>query len=188
MSTGKITLHRPAGGSGAGSVVVEIDRGLDALTKEASTWGLLAAFVGVRQEAGSEVATGDSLNLAQIAAVNEFGSSNGHVPERSFLRSTIDDNRDSYAKGLDRAVNAGIDTVVAGGIGTPAVIRSLQLLGQEVSGDVQGKIRDLRDPPNAPRTIAAKGSSNPLIDTGRLRASIDSEVRMGRRAAARKVG
>jgi hypothetical protein len=36
----------------------------------------------------------------------------------------------------------------------------------------------LDSPPNAPATVEAKfGQDNPLIDTGRLRQSIDSEVR-----------
>ena len=50
-------------------------------------------------------------------------------------------------------------------------------LGEKVVADVQRKIVALKDPPNAPSTIAKKGSANPLIDTGRLRQSIDFEVR-----------
>ena len=41
-------------------------------------------LVGIRQ--GREAEDGQSLAL--IAAVNEFG--HGHIPERSFLRSTVE--------------------------------------------------------------------------------------------------
>jgi hypothetical protein len=38
--------------------------------------------------------------------------------------------------------------------------------------DVRKAIRDLDSPPNAESTIKAKGSSNPLIDTGQMINSI----------------
>ena len=45
---------------------------------------------------------------------------------------------------------------------------------------MQGKIReymtDLRNPANANITVAVKGSSNPLVDTGHLISAIDYEV------------
>lgn len=119
-------------------------------------------FVGIRAEAGAELVT--------IAAVNEFGSADGHVPERSFLRSTVDENHKKYGDLLQTAVERGIDK------GTTALRRELGRVGAVAAGDVQRKIRDLKDPPNAPSTIAAKGSDNPLVDTGRLRQSIDWKV------------
>ena len=39
------------------------------------------------------------------------------------------------------------------------------ILGESAQADVQQKITDLREPPNAASTIAQKGSSNPLIDS-----------------------
>lgn len=122
-----------------------------------------AVFVGVRSAAGAE--------LVLIAAVNEFGSADGHVPERSFLRSTIDENREKYLALLTKATGKAIDK------GKSAMRTELGKVGALVASEVQKKIRDLKDPPNAPSTIAKKGSSNPLIDRGRLRQSIDFEVR-----------
>ena len=49
-------------------------------------------------------------------------------------------------------------------------------LGLKAAVDVQEKVLDVKQPPNAPRTIARKGSANPLIDTGHLRQSITHEV------------
>ena len=47
-------------------------------------------------------------------------------------------------------------------------------------GIVQQSITDLRDPPNSKKTIEKKGSSNPLIDSGLYRQSIDAMVREGK--------
>lgn len=167
----------------AGTVITR-DHGWDALRKQAAEWMGLGVVVGIRQEKGA-VSDGDTAaTVAEYATDNEFGSESRRVPERSFLRSTIDERRDAYTKSLERAVEAGIDAAIAGGDGTAAVERALGLLGMEAAGDVQATIRDLREPPNSPVTIARKGSSNPLIDTGRMRASIDSEVRRAGEGAA----
>ena len=114
--------------------------------------------------------------LVQYAAANEFGvpgpTRNGkawRVPPRPYLRSTLADNKDVYETALSSAARR-----IASG-GDPE--RELGLLGLRVVADVQRKITKLRKPPNAPSTIRRKGSSNPLIDTGRLRASITYVVR-----------
>lgn len=127
---------------------------------------LPAVFVGVRGGGDSE--------LVIIAASNEFGAPSVNVPERSYLRSTVDEKRADYAAALTRIVRDEVD-------GKRVARLGLERLGAKAAGDVQRKIVALRDPPNAPSTIAAKGSSNPLIDTGRLRQSIDWVVRKGER-------
>jgi hypothetical protein len=48
----------------------------------------------------------------------------------------------------------------------------LEQMGQLAEGHIKQEITDLKDPPNAASTIAAKGSDNPLIDTGAFRQSI----------------
>ena len=61
--------------------------------------------------------------------------------------------------------------------GRSSVKKALNLLGVQIASLIKRKITILRDPPNAPSTIAQKGSTNPLVDTGRLRASINHEVK-----------
>lgn len=104
----------------------------------------------------------------EIAAVHEFGTE--HVPERTFLRGTVDaKHRDirSMAKRLAAAV-------VAGSINHA---RALNLLGQFARGLMQKRISSGIPPPLKPATVARKGSAVPLIDTGQLRASLDWKVR-----------
>jgi hypothetical protein len=120
--------------------------------------GNVAARVGVRGEDGEDLVT--------IAAANEFGTAT--IPERSFLRSTVDEGRAKYAKLLRQAVERMVD-------GVPVPL-AMGVVGETLVGDVQKKIRNRIPPPNAPSTIARKGSDVPLIDTGRLRQSIDYEI------------
>ncbi len=54
---------------------------------------------------------------------------------------------------------------------------ALDLIGSTAVGRIQEFAIDLRDPPNAQATIDAKGSSNPLVDTGQMVGSIDYKVK-----------
>lgn len=110
---------------------------------------------------------GEPLTNAELGLDHEFGLG---VPERSFVRDTIDIKlRDitKTAAGLQRAVLRGALTTR----------NALDLLGLFVKGEIQQRIADGIPPANAPETIRRKGSSTPLIDTGQLRGAIDHEVR-----------
>lgn len=115
--------------------------------------------VGVLGDQGSD--------LVMVATYNEFGTES--IPERSFVRSTLAENRPKYQKAMQRGLEAIID-------GRATVDTVLNLIGLEAVADIQKKITDIRTPPNAPVTIAQKGSDNPLIDTGRLRQSVTFSV------------
>lgn len=126
-----------------------------------------AVWVGLRAstpEADSELIT--------YASANEFGTRDGHVPERSFMRSTVDEQRTSYS-GVLASVLRVADSV-------SALERGLGRLGLRGVRDVQRKITSNVPPPNAPSTVRRKGSTGTLRDTGRLRQSIDFEVTLGR--------
>lgn len=154
--------------------VKDTDRGYKkAIRSLRKAAGKRHVVVGIRSEKGSATAEGDSLNLAGIAAVNEFGSKDGHVPERSFLRSTFDAGKDRYAGVIEEALGRVTD-------GTSDIEKELGLLGLRVTADVQRTIAAGVPPPNAPSTIRRKrGSSGQLRDTGRLTQSLDHEVRGG---------
>src|SRR5690606_25686134 len=53
---------------------------------------------------------GDGISLAEIGAINEFGSERGYIPERSFLRSTFNENIKAYRGDMRQIVKS----VVAG--------------------------------------------------------------------------
>lgn len=54
--------------------------------------------------------------------------------------------------------------------------KALAAAATVATGNVQQYMTDLKDPPNSAVTIERKGSSNPLIDTGALRASVTWKI------------
>lgn len=141
-------------------------KGLDKLTKQIT--GELSKIanginVGVFGEQGSD--------LVILAATNEFGTDragagrNITIPERSFIRSTMLENRSLFQK----FIKAGIIQIMNGEITSTLFLNRLGLL---VQSKIQQKINSGPFEPNAPSTIARKKSAQPLIDTGRLRQSI----------------
>ena len=108
--------------------------------------------------------------VAAVAAWNEFGTKRDgeqHVPERPFFRQAIAEMKD----GLVNILKAGIDPKEG------VVDRQLaNRLGAYAQGQVQKSITKLDAPPNAPATVAAKGSSNPLIDEGTMRQAVTWKV------------
>jgi hypothetical protein len=117
---------------------------------------------------GTGPSRGDGeLTNAQLAVIHEFGT--GHIPERSFLRRTFDMKKQEWFKVLVKLMKS--KTAKSGDV--------LALMGERMKSDIKRQITTGAGipPPNAPATIAAKGSSRPLVDTGRLVGSIDYNVR-----------
>ena len=54
--------------------------------------------------------------------------------------------------------------------------QALEILGNKAEGDMKATIGRGHFVPNAPNTIKQKGSSQPLIDTGRMRNSVSHKV------------
>lgn len=111
------------------------------------------------------------IGIAELAAIHEFGSPAAGIPERSFLRATL--------RNKSRAIIATTGKIakayLAGRVG---LVQGLGLLGAFVSTEVKKTITEGAGvpPPNAPSTIARKGSARPLVDTGRLLGSITWEI------------
>jgi hypothetical protein len=125
--------------------------------------------VGIFGDAASEPKQkSPKLTNAQVASVHEFGL--GNVPERSFIRGTVDER----AKGISRIARKGARAVLAG---TATTRFALEVLGIFVQGAIRRRISRGIPPPLKEATKRRKGSSMPLIDTGQLRGSIDYEVR-----------
>lgn len=108
---------------------------------------------------------------------NEFGTKGGRsgggwggpIPERPFFRNAMRNNRDKYRDGMRRAAK----DILTKAVPPVMILRKLGVLAQ---GDVQGSITALMSPPNSPVTIARKGSSKPLIDTGEMRQAVTFKV------------
>lgn len=127
-------------------------------------------YVGIPKGAGQYE---DGAPLAVIGAVQEFGSADGHIPERSFLRVPLWSNQQLFAK----IFTMGLPQVIEGEI---TLRQLMEQAGARAASVSQEAISEGIAPPNAPSTVARKGSSTPLVDTGRLRQSITYVVEDGK--------
>jgi len=108
----------------------------------------------------------DGTSVPMVAALNEFGVPSKGQPPRPFFRRMVRDKGPTWPAGVATQLK---DTDYN-------VPLTLQRVGQGIKGQLQASIRDLTDPPLAPSTIARKGFSKPLIDTGVMLNSVDYEV------------
>lgn len=99
--------------------------------------------------------------LATIAATHEYGSDDGVIPERSYIRATLNGDREEFTRVIARLSGQ----LMAGTIDAE---RALGILGEFGVKMIKRRIRSNIPPPLKPATIARKGSSVALIDTGRL--------------------
>ena len=124
----------------------------------------------------------DGRSLPMVAAINEFGIG---VPQRPFMRITgamlVND------KAFPNLFRSLVDPTAASQNKFRLVPWAWAQIGLYVQGLMQKSITDLKSPPNAPATIARKGSDDPLIDTGHMRQSVtwritpfDERQRIGR--------
>ncbi len=143
------------------SSVRERDLGWKRIQREIKSARKASVKVGVLGEGDTYEDSGAS--VLDIAIYNEFGTS--QIPARPFIRGAYDQRQ----KELQRTSARLWDQIVAGRLSTQEAVG---LLGEKHQGQVQDYMTALDTPPNAPSTIAQKGSSNPLIDEGRLRRSI----------------
>lgn len=116
--------------------------------------------------------TGDGLTNAEIGVLQIFGSITRNIPPRDFLIMPIQVNKREIVQALGS--NSGRAAFAAGDYK-----KLFQILGIAAEGFVH-KAFDTGGfghwAPNAPSTIAAKGSDKPLIDTRQLERSITSDV------------
>ena len=119
----------------------------------------------------------EGTTVLEYGTYNEFGAKNAGrsgnvtIPERSYIRSTIDERkRRIFGKAFQ--LQGDIFT------GRISMKKALSIMGVLIQGNIVNKIVKLRSPANADSTIKQKGSSNPLIKDGRLRKSIDYEVEL----------
>lgn len=91
------------------------------------------------------------------------------IPERSFIRSTFDEKKSDF----ELVIDGMIERYVTGQIEFQLMVDAI---GEYLVSLVRKQIVAIDSPPNHPATIEQKGSSNPLVDTGRMIDSITFKV------------
>jgi phage gpG-like protein len=131
--------------------------------------------VGVLDDATKQVEPGEEpskLSLLEVAAVHEFGAPAAGIPQRSFIRATIDARRADIAR-----LQLALAKQVLTGKLTPD--QALEQMGAKVAAWCQTRIAEGIGPALKPATIARKKSSKPLVDTGQLKSAITYRVTGG---------
>lgn len=162
--------------------VKDIDRGWNAIMRSvdmATRQGRPVVAVGVQGKEAQEIRDENGvINGAVLAGVHEFGTRDGRIPSRSYMRATIDKMRQEISKTQERM----FDLLLQGKLD---VKKALGLLGQKVQQAFQKAIEDGLEPPLAESTKKRRrqgdgsGIFKPLLDTGQLRNSITWEIRDG---------
>jgi phage gpG-like protein len=118
--------------------------------------------------------TAAGMPVAAIAAIHEFGAPGAGIPARSFMRSTVAEKQDEWAKAAGEYLKGGHGDARA----------ALTLVGEMASRDMQEKIESGIGPALTVATITSKAmrkgraanNALPLVDTGTLQESISYEV------------
>jgi hypothetical protein len=144
--------------------VIDRDRGARAVVRRlGAAKGKLELSVGIQGRQATEAhKQTEGLTVAALGAIHEFGLG---VPERSWLRAWFDENQGEIAEDLRKAGRGIL-------LGRFTRERILEILGLKYAGQIQARIASNIPPALAPSTVARKGSSVALIDTGQLRSAI----------------
>lgn len=110
----------------------------------------------------------DGTPMAMIGAVHEFGDPPRGVPERSWLRRPVRENKLVYVR-LNRI------NILKVLLGEMTMNQALDLLGQTAVGHVKTFL-STNDYQLKQSTIDRKGSSQALIDEGNLRGSVNHVI------------
>lgn len=114
----------------------------------------------------------DGKPVAMIAAIQEYGAPGVGIPPRPFFRNMIADKQGEWPSAIRGLLSANDNDAV----------RTLDLAGAAIAGQLRESIINTNAPPLEPSTIRRKGHSKPLVDTGHMLQSIDHEVIRGRSA------
>jgi hypothetical protein len=107
--------------------------------------------------------------VAEYATYNEFGTKD--IPQRSFLRSTYDEQIGKWERQLENGIKGIINM-------NSDASRVWRDLGLKAERDIQKKLSSNIAPENKASTIRQKGSGKTtLFNTGLLYRSITHEVR-----------
>lgn len=132
--------------------------------------GGLSVTVGIHEDAGQHA--DDGITNAQLGALLNYGNPHNTlhgnpapIPARPWL-----------IPGVESATQDIVDVIQEAVSGGATLDDTMEQIGAFAAGATQQYMTDLREPPNSQYTIDQKGSSNPLIDDGDLRASVTYKV------------
>lgn len=113
-----------------------------------------------------------NITVAGYGLVNEFGSATRGIPERSFIRVPLNLHLNENIRNYkDKYINFLFKSQKIDKAYSYLGVNAKKIIVEAFSTSNNGLWK-----PNTKRTIKQKGSSKPLIDSGRLRKSISYRV------------
>lgn len=109
----------------------------------------------------------DGTSVPMVAAIQEFGAPSKGIPPRPYFRGMIAEKAETWGPAVGELLKANKFDAE----------KTLGQAGMGIKGQLQQSIRDLKDPPLAAATVAAKGFDKPLVDTGHMLNSVDFDVK-----------
>lgn len=144
--------------------------GLEKLMKQIG--GDWVARVGILEGKAGAKHAGTNTTNGEIGVVHEMGSITNNIPSRSFLRLPVETKQKEIIKSMGgKTVQSAIENNQIKTVYSLLGVIAESFVKQAFASGGYGQWPALK-----PATIARKGSSAPLIDTGQLRRSITSDV------------
>lgn len=132
--------------------------------RELDKLGKMVVKVGFQH---GEAAEENGADVCDVAAFNELGTEN--IKPRPFMKMSIEDNEDELSAFMTRLVQE----VIKG----KSAEQALKEIGVKEKALMQETIVNGSFEPNMESTIRRKGSDKPLIDTGRMRQSVNYVIK-----------
>ena len=108
----------------------------------------------------------DGTQVAEVAAIQNFGAPAAGIPPRPFFSNMVEEKSPGWGEKAKRLLRH------TGGDGDAA----LMLLGEGIAGQLRQSIVDTNAPPLKPATVRRKGFEKPLVESGLMLGSIDVEL------------
>ena len=159
-------------------------KAFEAFIKDLKKYKGAFVSVGVHEGAGNYTGGGkEEVSVVEVALWNEFGTK--YMPERSFIRSTVDENQGLINAWRQEAIGKITE-------GKWTVEKALEAIGFRLKLLIETKIKSNVPPPNAPSTLAIKkrdgAGSATLMHTKLLSRSITYQVHMDEKSEGSEGG
>ena len=137
------------------------------------------AVIGYTKESGEHSKT--NMPIAQVAAIHEFGSEEHGIPERSFLRAGLEENKDKIVRFAKKQLEEVLSDENKSNK-PDAIENAMENIGAKATSYVKQYMEAGLSPPlaspregkNAKKEHVAM--EKPLIDTGQLKNAITYKV------------
>ena len=114
-----------------------------------------------------EASEDNGVDMCDVAAWNELGTA--HSPARPFMRQSVDNHEGEINEFLQSKKRD-----LVSGASAEQVLKEIGIFQKNL---MQNEITSGNFAPNAPATIRKKKSSTPLVDTGRMRQSVNYQIK-----------